>query len=113
MLLSNSQEGLQRCLTAYKKHGISENTVALRSVPKSQGGGWSLEAGRIAHPHHTPRHLHLKVTGDSQGAGAQEQLSKVWIFRLVTLDKICSPAFGEQFGGMLVYVCVFLQALPY
>lgn len=31
MLLSNSQEGLQRCLTAYKKCGISEDTEALRS----------------------------------------------------------------------------------
>lgn len=31
MLLSNSQEGLQRCFTAYKKYGISEDTEALRS----------------------------------------------------------------------------------
>lgn len=26
MLLGNSQEGLQRCLTAYKKCGVSEDT---------------------------------------------------------------------------------------
>ena len=46
MLLSNSQEGLQRCLTAYKKHGISENTVALRSDSTQEPGRRLVPGGR-------------------------------------------------------------------
>lgn len=64
------------------------------TAPKTQGGGWSLGGGRIARPHHTPRHLHLKVIEDSKGQGqgqdhhkhswnksrpgAQEKLPKVF-----------------------------------
>lgn len=72
MLLSNSQEGLQRCLTAYEKHGISEDTAAPQKGqhprPREEAGPWW--AGRVAHPHYTPRHLRLKVTEDSKGAAA-------------------------------------------
>ena len=72
MLLSNSQEGLQRCLTTYEKHSVSEDTAAPQKGqhprPREEAGPWW--GGRVAHPHHTPRHLHLKVTEDSKGAGA-------------------------------------------
>lgn len=34
---------------------------------KEEAGSW--QVGRIAHPHQTLRHLHLKVTEDSKGQG--------------------------------------------
>lgn len=77
----------------------------------------------MVYPHHTSRHLHLKVIESSKGqgqnhynhswnksrAGAQEKLLRVTLQVGDTEQKI--PAFGEQFGGTHVYVCVLFQAL--
>lgn len=72
------------------------------TAPKTQGGGWSLGGGRIARPHHTPRHLHLKVIEDSKGQGQDHHKHSWNKSRPGAQEKL-----PKVFWGMHVYVFSF------